>query len=256
MKKILILLLISTNLYSQDYVPDRPGICNSPYLVGLHQIDFESGIGYNYYAPDNVFYNTYLFRYGMFKHLEIRGDIDFGFTHSINNTNYSGVKAITLGVKIPIINNIKYLPDVGLMGGIMLPNINKAYTPIDYLPAITLLLSKNIKNITIASNVGIFWDGHDNSEDFFIINPYSIDNSAQFSYSIMIGYSIKKLQFFVETYGFMSNSKPYSGCDGGISYFLTPELQMDFSIGLNYIIGLNNSFIGAGIAWRIPNKNK
>lgn len=90
MKKLLIFLfalIFSASIFAQDtikesiYIPDRPGYTANANLIGLHQMDIEMGFGYNYVNcgdVNNIFYNTTYFRYGIFKHLEIRAGIDFG----------------------------------------------------------------------------------------------------------------------------------------------------------------------------------
>ena len=137
MKKIflsLMLVMFSTLLFSQDtlypYFPDRPGFSNNPRLVGLHRTDFETSFGYNsqYFTPlgdvQPMFYNTNLFRFGMYKHLEFRFGMDMGYLSKVTPQVF-GVKALSVGMKIPIVKDLKYFPDVAILGQINFPTIGK-----------------------------------------------------------------------------------------------------------------------------------
>jgi len=256
----LVLFMLSVASFAQNgtmtypYTADRPGYSNSPYLVGLHQLAIESGFGCNLTETptSKTFYNQNLFRYGMFKHLEFRAQIDFGATSS--DTSFYGVKTINLGFKIPIIRGYKYLPDIGILGTVALPKVgNLLYSSSDYTPALTLLLQKNFSNFSLGCNAGVFWDSHTIYEDSPFINPYSTGHYIQGSFSLIASYAIQNVSIFAESYEFYSvKTNPYIAFDMGFAYSILPKLQFDISVGSN--LKLDNSFVAIGIAWRIPNK--
>jgi len=258
---ILAIFMLSAASFAQNdantypYAADRPGISNAPYLVGLHQLAIESGVGLNSTEgpQTSTYYNQNIFRYGMFKHLEFRAEVDFAYT-SNKDTSFYGVRTIGVGLKVPIITGKKHLPDIAILGSSFLPKIgNPLYSPSNYIPTATILIQKSFSNLSIGCNLGVFWDNQ--SENGYIINPYSTGCYAQGSYTANISYAVKKTNIFVESYGFYSNkTNPYFAGDIGVAYAVSSELQLDLSIGNN--IQFNNSFIVGGIAWRIPNKNR
>lgn len=239
-------------IFSQDiYIPDRPGYTYNSHLIGLHQIDVELGFGYNYMnfgEKTNVFYNTTAIRYGAFKHLEFRYEIDFGSIYT-PSFNQSGVKGVTVGFKTPIYTNDSII-SVAIIGGCYLPNIGVPYFTIpDYSPSLTLALQKSIGKFVILGNTGVVWNG---------FGPDGIPvNYGQGYSSLAIYYFPSRFGCFVETYCMYSTKTNPMNCgDAGILYCITDDIIWDFSFGLNYVSGLNNSFVNSGISWRIPNKHK
>lgn len=230
--------MLPTIVLSQEYNADRPGVSNSPYIVGHHNIAFESGIGYS----KGAYSNQTLFRYGALKNLEMRTELDFYHATS-NRVTYSGLNNIIIGLKVPIFQGKKKIPDIAILGNLTLP---KTGTP---TPSFALLLQKKCDDISFGCNAGIFWDNTTYAGP--IINPYSTGKYAQGFYSFIIEYDILKSSVFVEAYGFYSKQLvPYRGLNIGVTYMITPELQVDLCYGND--IEMNNSLISGGIAWRLP----
>ena len=249
MKKIsitILLVMFYSLLSAQDsYYPDRPGYSYFTHLVGLHQMDVEMGYGYNYTnygEKSNLFYNTNVIRYGAFKFLEFRYQIDFGGV-STPSISQSGVKGVLVGAKVPIYTNDSII-SIGIIGNCYLPNLGKPYFAIpNYSPSVILALQKSIGKFILVGNSGVLWDG---------INPYS-----QGTASFAIWYIPSKFGCFAETMCLYSNKNSPMNCgDVGVVYYLTDNIVADFSCGLNYVSGLNNFFVNSGISWRIPNKHK
>lgn len=239
-------VMFGTLLFSQDiYYPDRPGFTYNSHLVGLHQMDLEMGFGYQYMNfgdKTNIFYNTTAIRYGAFKWLEFRYEIDFGNV-STPTMNESGVKGASIGMKFPIYTNDSII-SVALVTACYLPNIGKPFFVLpNYSPSITLALQKSIGKFTLLGNSGVVWDG---------INPY-----AQGVASVALYYFPSRFGCFVETFCLYSDrNSPLNIADFGFLYCVTDDLIVDLSAGANYVSGLDDCFINAGIAWRIPNKHK
>lgn len=258
---LIILMCFTSTVFSQDiYIPDRPGFTYNARLVGFHQMDLEMGFGYNYMkgnfigGPDektNIFYNTTAIRYGAFKHLEFRYEIDFGSV-TTPTWNQSGIKGMTFGFKTPIYS-VDSIINVAIVGGCYLPNIDVSvknprdtvsFFPIpNYSPSLTLAVQKFIGKVILFGNSGVMWDG---------VNPYP-KGTASFA----LYYFPSKFGMFVETYCIYSGkSSPVNGGDLGFLYCVTDDLVVDISGGIDYTLGFDNSFINCGISWRIPNKHK
>ena len=246
----------------ESYFPDRPGFSCNPYSVGLHRTDYETSVGYNtnYGAGSRMFYQTNLFRFGMYKHLEFRLGLEFGSLSSLDsvgnpNPEITGIRAVYIGAKIPIISNIKYLPDVAILTQVNFLKLGKPefYLSVpqnDYSPQAVLLLSKGFGKFMVMGNVGIWYDGY---------NPY-----AQGLYSVCVCYSITpKFGTFIESYSFFnSRNAPLNFGDLGFNYYITDNLMVDISCGNQYFLDTkslqvtNPFFLNCGISWRIPNKHQ
>jgi len=245
MRKLITILLVlfSTVIFAQDdiYIPDRPGFTYNTHLVGLHQMDVEFGFGYSYLLGDRRFYNTTAIRYGAFKFLEFRYQMDFGNVTNDSNLNLSGIERATIGVKLPIYTNDKIL-SVAIVGSTYLPTLGYWATT-EFAPSLTLALQKSFGKCLLLGNSGIMWDG--------------IDPRGKGTASLALYYFPTKFGFFIETFCMYSNySTSLNLFDFGMVYCVTDDLMLDLSAGMNYVDTWDDAFINCGLAWRIPNKNK
>jgi len=249
MRKLITILLVlfSTAIFAQSdiYMPDRPGFTYNTHLVGLHQMDLEFGFGYQYMNfgdKTNIFYNTTAIRYGAFKWLEFRYQMDFGNVSS-PTINEAGVRGASIGMKFPIYTNDSIL-SIALVTACYLPNIGKPYFAVpNYAPSVTLALQKSFGNFLLLGNSGVMWNG---------IDPFAYGTA-----SVALYYFPTKFGYFIETFCMYSDrTEPLNIADFGFVYSITDNIIMDFSVGLNYVTGFDDCFINAGLAWRIPNKNK
>lgn len=253
MKKILVILftLFSVSLFAQDiYIPDRPGYTYNAQAIGHKNFDVEMGFGYAYQSYEtrsDLFYNTTAIRYGAFKFLELRGEIDYGSIKS-KNANAIGIMGGILGAKIPIHINDSIL-QIGLIGSCYLPHFGE--TDFQYpksSPQVTLALQKSLGKVTFFGNVGGMWNG---------INPMSDTYFVDFqeTASVSAYYFPSSLGIFIESWHrFSKNNPSYNNFDCGLVYIFSDNFMCDFSIGLNYKEGSDDSFINFGLAWRVLNK--
>jgi hypothetical protein len=185
-------------------------------------------------------YNTNLIRFGVLKNLELRFGMDFG--HLSNSVG--GIKNMSLGIKVPIIQDLKYLPDIGILGQFNLPKIDDNYfTTPQYTPQGILLLQKGFGKLLLLGNIGFFYDGGYYNDE----NKPIVDQSIQGIYSLAVCYSLTpKLGTFVECYRVGSYG---SYGDLGFNYFINDNLQLDVSFSNQF-----DGTINGGIAWRFKNK--
>ena len=241
------------------YVPDRPGMAANAYAIQLHHADYEASMFLFRYADDagttTTLTETNLFRYGAFKRLELRAG--FNINHAIypDKSTITGVRDVNLGVKIPIISNIQYAPDVAVLGTIVLPNSgNKAFTPTLYIPSAALLLQKSFGSALFISNVGILYDAS-TVDGYYLTNPHSINCGIQGTYAIAFYYFMGKVGVMAETYGYYADKmEPYTAFDCGVTIAVNNSVEVDLSIGAEYDMGFDNSFINVGFGWLIPTK--
>lgn len=268
MKKILAVILFvlfsiptfaqcDTDSTESFYIPDHPGYTYNAHLVGNQRMDVEVGIGYgNPYNLDRfnkktgMIYNTTYFRYGAFKHLELRFGFEFG---DIPSSNTKGFSAFNVGIKVPIITDVKNVPDIAIVATTYVPSTGKDEVGGNftyYAPNVTLVLQKGFfDKLFILGNGGVYWDGFDTRI------KYNASIAAYF-------YVLPKWGLFAETavkcstYGSPTNlwDFPTNLWDFGTTVYITDNLEWDLSAGTNYVTGLDNAFINTGICWRLPNK--
>jgi hypothetical protein len=257
MKKIILLVLFaifSTTIFAQTdtceslYIPDHPGYTYNARLVGVHRGDIEFGFGYG--DPYNILdketgmiYNTTYVRYGITKHLEFRFGLEFA---GIPKTGVYGLSAFNVGVKVPIITDVKNAPDVAIIVTTYIPatgSIEVGGQFPHYAPNYTLALQKCFFNkLVLFGNTGIFYDGFDTRPQYNAsIAPYFFitDNWAVFAETVC---------------RFNSWKEPTNLWDVGTIYYINSNLQWDFSFGTNYVTGIDHAFVNSGICWRIKEK--
>lgn len=260
---IMVLMAISSMKASaqEPYVADRPGMAVSAYSVGLHQLDYETSLYSFQYVNGLDLTTTRMqtnsFRYGAFKHLELRAGVNLTNMELSDGTMINGFRDVNLGIKMPFIRNHPYLPDIALFGTVILPNTgNVEFTPTTYLPSGALLLQKSFGPVTLIANGGVMWDSF-TAIGYSLNNPNSINRMIQGTYALAMYVFVQDMGFFMETYGYYAgNILPYSAFDMGVAAMLKKNLQLDMSMGVSYDKGFDNSFFNLGLGWLIPNKNK
>ncbi len=253
-------VLFSTVLFGQSdtcetiYIPDRPGYTYNAKLVGLHQMDIEMGFGFNYFnnvsyinngAKTNVFYNTNYIRYGAFKWLEFRYGVEFGnmnWSDSTGTFTNTGVRGVNVGFKIPLLADKKYAPDIAIVATTYLPVVGiPEFRYPDFAPSVNLAVQKCFfDKLVLFGNAGFFYNGFD---------PRMQYNASLAAYFFIT----PKFAIFAETMVMYADwTAPSNMGDAGCVFYITDNIQWDLSFGVNYVSGLDNSFVNSGISWRVP----
>ena len=96
------------------------------------------------------------------------------------------------------------------------------------------------KRFSLGYNIGFAYDG-ESADGFFI-------------YAVYLGFQITdRLWSFAEVYGDFDNGDfPNHKIDGGLTYRIRHNLQIDVSGGTGISSDVNKYFINGGISWRIP----
>jgi hypothetical protein len=250
-----IFLFAQTDITETIYIPDHPGYTYNARLVGVYQGDIEFAVGYG--NPYNLhwlnknkgmIYNTTYVRYGISKHLEFRFGLEFG---SIPQDNIYGLSGFNIGFKCPIITDKPKFPDIAIIATTFIPQagveeIGGQFS--HYAPNITLAIQKcYFDRLVLFGNVGIYYDGFDTKIQ------YNVSFAPYFFITDNWGIFIESASRF--TGGWenedWNNDKSLWLWDAGVVYYITPNLQWDFSFGTNYRTGMENAFVNTGICWRI-----
>lgn len=257
-KKVLVIALyfISFLGKAQEEVPelitDRPDQTESAALVPVSSLQIETGFVMENDETDDAkykswVYNTTLLRYGLLENFELRLALEYlEDREEIKNTDtvntISGWSPLYTGFKIKIHEEDGWKPDVVFIGGLVLPfTAHKDYKPLNTAACMRLAFAHTLsERFSLGYNLGVEWDGESSVPAYF--------------YSLALGIGIlDNLGMFIESFG----SLPEEGdaehlLDGGFTYLLLPNLQLDISGGIGINDASTDNFVGFGLSYRTP----
>jgi hypothetical protein len=221
---------------------DRPGFSTSPQTVPPGHLQVEGG--YQFTADrgaDSHALPLLLIRAGLTRKLELRVSWD-GVSWTKLNHFGSEVSGTGLGLKAKLIEQTRLLPAMGLLGSLSLPTGNGGSTSNGVDPTGGLLWNYNL-----AAGPGIFGT--------VLMSSNTGDDGRYFEADNAIGVSLPinaRFGSFVEYYGFYrkDESGPVHNLDGGLTFLLNDNTQLDVNggVGLNRLA--DDYFLGAGFAFR------
>ncbi len=242
--------------FDENIVTDRPDQTEAPNLTpkGWFQVEIGAQTEFDQDKIANTksrsaLYNTTLWKYGVSRNFELRLITEFAqdkfMYKTLTNTDTSalitGFAPITIGSKIRICEQRGVRPKISLITHLELPYFgNKAYKPTFIIPRFRFLMAHTLtERISFSYNVGGEWeDGASN---------------ATFIYTASLGFNLfKNCNMFVEAYGFeREKTKPDNRLDGGITYLLSNNVQLDVSGGVGLSKISPDSFISCGLSFRL-----
>ena len=265
-----ILFMYQIQVYSQgnepgEIVTDRPDQTESADILLPGYYQFEGGVNYERKSEDRIFffgvstlteqYTTVpaLLRIGVFENFELR--IATIYTYDTYKSYYPagvistfstytsyGFLPLELGTKIKLTDESKYIPKSAFLFTVNIPEIaGPAYDNNGSTAEFRVALSKTLsERFSVGMNLGAEYGG-------------SNDNAVGLYTLSLAGEIYKNLGGFVEVYGnFADGSEPYHYVDGGLTYKILKNLQIDFSAGTLYSDEISDFFIGGGISVRLP----
>jgi hypothetical protein len=254
---IFILLLAARIITGQDpenstgLVTDRPDRTESSSIVPRNAIQVEAGFYYTSVSDSDMEeretgYIDALIRFGLLERLELR----LGLTaasierkeHGVNDNPaiISGIAPLKPGLKIFITEEDGWIPEIALLTHLYIPFKASGITQSNISSDILLAASHTLSGkVSLGYNIGIEWPGDE-------LNPMGI-------YSIASGIGItENIGAFVETFGRFQYELFECSMDGGFTFLVLPNLQLDIS----FAYGLTNTapdyYAGGGISLRIP----
>ncbi len=233
-------------------VTDRPDVTESSSTVPHKTLQIETAVMYektqNAEASiDNWFLGTTLLRFGLWEGFELRAGSFYQLTRGTlkesgaDSTEY-GVGPLMLGFKVYIVSERGLRPEISILAEMTLRHVGAlTYRPTFSYPVAKISASHTLaEDLSLGYNAGFAYNG-ENADGFFV-------------YSIVLGYSITaRLGFFGEAYGtFDHGNLPNHRVDGGFTYLVRNNLQLDISAGTGFDSNIDKHFISTGISWRIP----
>ncbi|MCT4604221.1 MAG: transporter [Marinifilum sp.] len=249
---LLILLMLSGALFAQENDPmvtDRPSQAESASIIPIKGFQLESGFAFERVDSElrNVTFNTTLLRYGLVENMELRLGFQYlGRYESLEggDRDENGFGPLTLGAKFLLIEENGDLPQLALLSTLSLPNTGNSAFENDNLGADIRLTADYSLNeaMTLGGNLGVTWSGI-SGEDY-----------AVWMYAIAVGLELSdKIGTYAELFGFFpGEGKNDHRWDGGLTYAVANNLQLDFSTGIGLSKVSPDFFISLGLSIRMP----
>ena len=247
---LLTIILLGFSINAQ-IVTERPTQSESASTLPKNSFQIESGMIYQKSGDSprtaiNITAPSTLFRYGLFKFMELRvissyqNDI-FLNTSAFPNI-YSGFNDMEVGTKIQIFKKENSKTEIAFLTHLVVPTGSTLFTDNNYASINKIAVSHSITDFFgVGYNVGY---------------KYFTTGDNIMLYSLSLGFNVTdKFGFFIEPYGDLIDINTHnSSINGGIFYQLKENLQADFSLGT----GINHqmNFFAVGFGWNISSKNK
>ena len=243
---IITFLSLSSTIFSQDIITDRPDQTESPNTLNKGNLQIESGFLFSKVRENKKLVKknlapTNLFRYGITNNIELRLLTQFE-SQTSNKIKISGMSDIELGVKLKILKKENVNNEISFLSNLIIPSASN-----DLSLNLFGISNRMIFSHTLSDKTGL---GYNLGYDYFG------NGKGNLTYTLAIGTSLtEKLSFFMEPYGeLIEFNNLILNFDSGFTYLIKRNLQLDCSYGS----GINNkiSFFSFGISWLIQKINK
>ena len=243
---IITFLSLSSSVFSQDIITDRPDQTESPNTLNKGNLQIESGFLFSKDRENKKLVKknlapTNLFRYGITNNIELRLLTQFE-SQTSNKINISGMSDIELGVKLKILKKENVNNEISFLSNLIIPSASN-----DLSLNLFGISNRMIFSHTLSDKTGL---GYNLGYDYFG------NGKGNLTYTMAIGTSLtEKLSFFMEPYGeLIEFNNLILNFNSGFTYLIKRNLQLDCSYGS----GINNkiNFFSFGISWLIQKKNK
>lgn len=253
-----LLILFPVTLSAQEKGPelvtDRPDQTESSSVVPAGSIQIETGASAEFDRGDftesrDIRFNSTLLRYGLGADFELRLGTEYletrtGLIDSPLSVTQNGFAPLHTGFKVQIAEESGFLPQIALLGGMNWSFLaGDAYSSPFPGGGLRFAFGHTLsQKLSIGYNLGASWNGEQAGPEYF--------------YSAVLGFKLtEKLGAFIESFG----NLPEQGesehlVDGGVTFLVTPVVQLDLSGGPGLNDGAPDGFISGGISVRLNNQ--
>ncbi len=249
---LLILPLWSEAQFAETIRTGRPGASIGPYTVGKNVFQVQSGVNFARFDHDFSKSNAYrvdaVLRYGVTERIEISGVAAMSrISQSIENFSTSdqqGLSAAQIGVRFNLLNGKGEGLSMGIQSRLKLNVLSEDFEQDRLANTTILILGHPLGNrLSLTANLGFTTPGDPASDPYGgkLTGLYTLNLSAALN---------RKISVFVENFGTLRQEQWNTQFDTGLGYLVTPDLQLDTSIGYGNNHGVQDVFIDFGFSWR------
>jgi hypothetical protein len=254
------LFLFSSSFASDvsELITDRPDQTESSSTVPPGYIQIELGFEHSEHErtdlETDVFPQT-LLRAGVSDNLEFRFGFDGYFWENAVDLmqgaeDNEGAGDLGIGFKLKLRDEQGWLPETAFLTNVVLPMKQTPFSSERYDPEYRLSCSHTISNsLSFGYNLGQAWVTEEDASG-------DLDTRHQFVYTAALGIGLSNnLGGFVEFFGEIptgSDGGPANSFDGGFTYLLADNVQLDISSGIGLSQDAEDWFLAAGLSIRFP----
>lgn len=254
-----IIVLHGQKVYAERSLPelvtDRPDQTESSIVVLPGIIQVETGISYTVEAERSPHSRTYavpgtLFRIGLFDRVELRLGFD-GFIVEDGTDEEDGIGDSEVGVKIFFTEEKGLRPEMAFLASLSMPTGEKAFSSERKDPSFRFLFSHSLTDrLSLGVNLGMAWGTKPN------VSERGLNTLSVFQYTAALGIGLTdKVGSYLEFFGDMPMSdkgNPAHSFNGGFTYLLNDQLQVDVSSGFGMSQSADDWFVGTGVSFAFP----
>ncbi len=240
---------------------DRPDFTESTDAVPLGHLQLETGYTFTYDREKGNRVRThtapeFLLRVGLMKNFELRlAWAGYTWAHHASSDGNGGGRSATpdgweqgghdfsVGFKYKFWEQDGLLPHFGIIGAIRTPSGSANVSSGDVDPEVVLLWAYDLTDaVSVAGNVVLATPTEDGHRFF--------QTAASLALAVAL---TDRLGTYVEYYGFYPNAH-HSDCahtlNGGFTYLITNDLQLDIRSGFGLNEEADDLLAGVGLSWR------
>lgn len=258
----LILLMVPAFAEEPPLDTDRPDNCDSPYLVpkGLFQI--EGGGAYGERSTEGqrltaTGFPLALLRFGVTDSLELRlGVPGFQFETADTVTGQAEVTALvdsTISMKFRIADQHGAVPQIAFIGTLLIPSGDEGYSTERVDPGFRFAFRSALPgSVSLTYNLGMVWRTDPIDDD-------TLDTRSFFDWAVTAAGPVgERFAVFGELFGITGVSAtggPLTSTGAGVTYLLTPRIQLDAHVAAGLSSAALDWSVGAGVSYRFPAAN-
>ncbi len=244
---LLALLGCATAAMAEELVTDRPDATESSSIVQPGHVQVELGWLYTENDDDDTEISEgpqTLVRIGLTEATELRlgwaGYIDEG------SDGESGVGDGEVGVKVHLLDADGQVPETAVLIAVSIPTGDDEFTSDEVDPGFRFAMAQDLSdNVSAGVNLGVEWATDENDE-----------RDSTFIYTAAVGFGLtEKLGAYLEVFGdigITADGDSHS-VDGGFTYLLSDNVQLDALGGVGISNDADDWFAGGGVSFRLPN---
>lgn len=256
---LLVGLLVSGQVaWGQELVTDRPDQTESSVTVPVGRWQIETGWTWSRDEQDGEQVDTRevpgtLIRIGLSNRWELRlgwaGWVREEITANGQSSAADGFADGELGAKVYLREERGATPEIALLFGTSVPVGESALTSDHFDPSFRFSLSHTLSDrLSLGYNLGMEWETSAAAG-----REHTLSHGI---YTVALGIGLgDRAGAFVELFGSVAASaggSPEHSLDGGFTWLLRENLQLDLAAGVGLSDAAGDGFLGVGISLRLP----
>lgn len=258
-----------------ELVTDRPDQTESAVVVPRGSAQVETGVVYTREGTGTLDYPATLLRVGLAERVELRLGYEGWSKELARNSEAAAFGDGEVGLKLRLWDEAGWLPEAAVLAGITVPFGDEDTVDGRLDPGFRLSFAHSLsERFSFGYNLGVAWKTVDDPPQWrwrlvapaspevpsptieFTHEALESDTLASFEYTAALGIGLsERWGAFVEVFGsapINARGGDAHSVDGGFTYLLRPNVQLDISGGIGLNDAAENWFLSTGLSFRLP----